>query len=150
MTLSATVRPPAATAIRATGLLSRVSSFIPQQANPFALTQSCGMASLLQMHRNKGWKKKRKKYITMDGHPLMKGLVLKVMVKKPKKPNSANRKCVRVKLSSGREATAYIPGIGHNLQEHHIVLVRGGRVQDCPGIRLKCVRGAYDLQHVKK
>ena len=80
----------------------------------------------------------------------MKGLVLKVLIKKPKKPNSANRKCVRVKLSTGEEATAYVPGIGHNLQEHHNVLVRGGRVQDTPGVQLKCVRGAYDLAHVKK
>jgi len=57
---------------------------------------------------------------------------------------------VRVKLSTGREATAYIPGIGHNLQEHHTVLVRCGKVQDLPGVKLKCVRGKYDLAHVKK
>ena len=80
----------------------------------------------------------------------MKGVVLKTLIKKPKKPNSANRKCVRVKLSCGKEVTAYIPGEGHNLQEHHIVLVRGGRLQDTPGVKHKCVRGMYDLANVKK
>jgi len=85
-----------------------------------------------------------------EKRPFLKGVVLKTIIKKPKKPNSANRKCVRVRLSTGREATAYVPGIGHNLQEHHTVLVRGGRVQDLNGVKLKCVRGAYDLAHVKK
>ena len=85
-----------------------------------------------------------------SGKPFLKGIVLKTIIKKPKKPNSANRKCVRVRLSNGREVTAYIPGEGHNLQEHHVVLVRGGRMQDLPGVRHKCVRGKYDLAHVKK
>jgi len=85
-----------------------------------------------------------------EGRPFLKGVVLKTIIKKPKKPNSANRKCVRLRLSTGKETTAYVPGIGHNLQEHHTVLVRGGRVQDLPGVKLKCVRGAYDLAHVKK
>jgi len=85
-----------------------------------------------------------------EARPFLKGVVLKTIIKKPKKPNSANRKCVRLRLSTGRETTAYVPGIGHNLQEHHTVLVRGGRVQDLPGVKLKCVRGAYDLAHVKK
>lgn len=95
-------------------------------------------------------KRKKRKLGPTDGRPFLKGVVLKTLIKKPKKPNSANRKCVRVRLSTGREATAYVPGIGHNLQEHHIVLVRGGKMQDLPGVKLKCVRGKYDLAHVKK
>ena len=73
-----------------------------------------------------------------------------MLIKKPKKPNSANRKCVRLRLSNGIEATAYIPGEGHNLQEHSVVLVRGGRKRDLPGVRLVCIRGKYDLAHVVK
>lgn len=95
-------------------------------------------------------KRKKRKLGPTEGRPFLKGVVLKTLIKKPKKPNSANRKCVRVRLSTGREATAYVPGIGHNLQEHHIVLVRGGKMQDLPGVKLKCVRGKYDLAHVKK
>jgi len=103
-----------------------------------------------KIHRDGLPKKTRKRKSGTEGRPFIKGVVLKTVIKKPKKPNSANRKCVRVRLSTGREAVAYVPGIGHNLQEHHIVLVRGGRLQDCPGVKLKCVRGKYDLQHVKK
>ena len=105
---------------------------------------------LRRIHRDGLPKKTRKRKSATDGRPFIKGVVLKTVIKKPKKPNSANRKCVRVRLSTGREAIAYVPGIGHNLQEHHIVLVRGGRVQDCPGVKLKCVRGKHDLPHVKK
>lgn len=108
------------------------------------------MATLNQMHRKGPPKMKPRKTGHLDGNPFAKGVVLKTLVKKPKKPNSANRKCVRVRLSNGKEVTAYIPGEGHNLQEHSIVLVRGGRVQDVPGVKLKCVRGKYDLAHVKK
>ncbi|XP_003747247.1 40S ribosomal protein S12, mitochondrial [Galendromus occidentalis] len=84
----------------------------------------------------------------IDYKPQMKGVVLKTVIKKPKKPNSANRKCVLVKLSNGKEATAYVPGIGHNLQEHSVVLVRKGRTKDVPGLKLKVVRGKYDCAHV--
>ena len=108
------------------------------------------MATLNAMHRNGPPKIKGTKPRPTDGQGQLKGVVLKTLVKKPKKPNSANRKCVRVRLSTGREAYAYIPGEGHNLQEHHIVLVKGGRVRDLPGVKLRCVRGKYDLQHVKK
>ncbi len=107
------------------------------------------MATLSAIHR-KGPPKKRYRKKATYGCPQLKGVVLKTLIKKPKKPNSANRKCVRVRLSNGVETTAYIPGEGHNLQEHNIVLVRGGRVQDLPGVKLKCVRGKYDLAHVKK
>ncbi len=82
--------------------------------------------------------------------PYAKGVVLKLQIKKPKKPNSANRKCVLTRLSTGKEVTAYVPGEGHNLQEHNTVLVRVGNLRDVPGVKCKCVRGAYDLGHVLK
>lgn len=100
------------------------------------------------MHKTGPHFKKRKPKRPLDGNPFMKGVVLKTLIKKPKKPNSANRKSVLVKLTNGKEMVAYIPGIGHNLQEHNIVLCRVGKVQDCPGVKLKCVRGKYDLAHV--
>nr|CAH7744450.1 unnamed protein product [Callosobruchus chinensis] len=99
------------------------------------------MATLNQMHRTGPHFKPRRPKRPLDGNPFMKGVVLRTLIKKPKKPNSANRKCVLVRLSNGKEMVAYIPGIGHNLQEHNIVLCRVGRVQDCPGVKLKCVRG---------
>uniref|UniRef100_A0A336M378 Small ribosomal subunit protein uS12m n=1 Tax=Culicoides sonorensis TaxID=179676 RepID=A0A336M378_CULSO len=108
------------------------------------------MSTLNQMHRSGPHHKKRPKRKPLDGKPFAKGVVLKTLVKKPKKPNSANRKCVLVRLSTGKEMVAYIPGEGHNLQEHNIVLVRCGRLQDVPGVKLKCVRGKYDLAHVIK
>ncbi len=82
--------------------------------------------------------------------PLKKGVCTKVFTMTPKKPNSALRKVARVKLSNGLEITAYIPGIGHNLQEHSIVLVRGGKVKDLPGVRYHIVRGKYDTSGVEK
>ena len=85
---------------------------------------------------------KRKK--TNVHGPFRRGVCLKVTTKTPKKPNSALRKIARVRLSNGMEVTAYIPGIGHNLQEHSIVLIRGGRVKDLPGVRYHIVRGVYD------
>lgn len=77
--------------------------------------------------------------------PSLKGVCLKVGITKPKKPNSAERKTARVRLSTGRVVTCYIPGEGHNVQQHSVVLVRGGRSQDCPGVRYHLVRGAMDL-----
>lgn len=77
--------------------------------------------------------------------PQQKGVCLKVGITRPKKPNSGERKTARVRLSSGRMITAYIPGEGHNIQQHSVVLVRGGRSQDCPGVRYHLVRGALDL-----
>lgn len=109
-----------------------------------------GMASLNQMHRTGPHIKKRPPRQPLDGKPFAKGVVLKTLIKKPKKPNSANRKCILVRLSTGKEMVAYIPGIGHNLQEHNIVLCRVGRLQDVPGVKLKAVRGVYDLAHVIK
>ncbi|MFA5069895.1 MAG: 30S ribosomal protein S12 [Patescibacteria group bacterium] len=78
------------------------------------------------------------------GSPFKRGVCLKVTTVTPKKPNSALRKIARVRLSNSQEVTAYIPGVGHNLQEHSIVLVRGGRVKDLPGVRYHIVRGVYD------
>ncbi|KAI1172422.1 37S ribosomal protein S12-like protein [Nemania sp. FL0916] len=80
--------------------------------------------------------------------PQQKGVCLKVGFTNPKKPNSGERKTARVRLSSGRVITAYIPGEGHNIQQHSVVLVRGGRSQDCPGVRYHLVRGALDLAGV--
>lgn len=95
-------------------------------------------------------RRRNKRRSPIDYKPQMKGIVLKTVIKKPKKPNSANRKCVFIRLSNGKEATAHIPGEGHNLQEHSMVLVQMKRTKDVPGLRLKCIRGAYDLGHVYK
>ena len=85
----------------------------------------------------------------LDNCPQRRGVCTRVYTTTPKKPNSALRKVARVRLTSGIEVTAYIPGVGHNLQEHSMVLVRGGRVKDLPGVRYKIVRGALDTQAVK-
>ncbi len=83
------------------------------------------------------------------GSPFKRGVCLKVTTTTPKKPNSALRKIARVRLSNGNEVTAYIPGMGHNLQEHSIVLLKGGRTKDLPGVRYKVVRGVFDAQGVE-
>ena len=85
----------------------------------------------------------------MQNSPQRRGVCTRVYTSTPKKPNSALRKVARVRLTNGIEVTSYIPGVGHNLQEHSIVLVRGGRVKDLPGVRYKIVRGALDTQAVK-
>ena len=92
--------------------------------------------------------KKRSKRPDLDACPQKRGVCLQVMTRTPRKPNSALRKVARVRLSNGREITAYIPGEGHNLQEHSIVLVRGGRVRDLPGVRYHIVRGVMDATGV--
>ena len=89
------------------------------------------------------------KKATETSAPQKRGVCTAVKTATPKKPNSALRKVARVRLSSGIEVTAYIPGVGHNLQEHSMVLVRGGRVKDLPGVRYKIVRGSLDTQGVK-
>lgn len=108
------------------------------------------MSSLNQMHKTGPHIKVRPPRQPLDGKPFAKGVVLKTLIKKPKKPNSANRKCVLVRLSTGKEMVAYVPGIGHNLQEHNVVLCQVGRLRDTPGVKIRCVRGAYDLPHVIK
>ena len=85
----------------------------------------------------------------LKSNPQKRGVCTRVYTTTPKKPNSALRKVARVRLTNQMEVTAYIPGVGHNLQEHSIVLVRGGRVKDLPGVRYKVVRGALDTQGVK-
>ena len=85
----------------------------------------------------------------LKGSPQRRGVCTRVYTTTPKKPNSALRKVARVRLTSGMEVSAYSPGEGHNLQEHSIVLVRGGRVKDLPGVRYKIIRGSLDTQGVK-
>ena len=91
----------------------------------------------------------RKRTKLSRGAGFKRGVCLKVTTMTPKKPNSALRKIARVRLSNGMEVTAYIPGEGHNLQEHSIVLLKGGRTKDLPGVRYKVVRGVYDTQGVQ-
>ncbi len=92
---------------------------------------------------------KRRKKQDRVGAPFMRGVCVKVTTSTPKKPNSALRKIARVRLSNGQEVTAYIPGMGHNLQEHSVVLIRGGRVKDLSGVAYHIVRGVYDTQGVE-
>lgn len=91
-----------------------------------------------------------KKIAVEASSPQKRGVCTKVAIKTPKKPNSAQRKVARVRLTNGIEVTSYIPGIGHNLQEHSVVLIRGGRVKDLPGVRYHIIRGTLDTQGVAK
>jgi small subunit ribosomal protein S12 len=91
----------------------------------------------------------RRRHKVKGGNPFKRGVCTKVTTTTPKKPNSALRKIARVRLSNGMEVTAYIPGEGHNLQEHSIVLLRGGRVKDLAGVRYTVVRGVYDTQGIE-
>jgi small subunit ribosomal protein S12 len=92
--------------------------------------------------------KYRSKSPVLDGCPQKRGVCLQVKTQTPKKPNSALRKVARVRLSNGKEVTCYIPGEGHNLQEHSVVLIRGGRVRDLPGVRYHVLRGSLDASGV--
>ncbi|GEQ66341.1 hypothetical protein JCM33374_g4 [Metschnikowia sp. JCM 33374] len=113
--------------------------------------QQSGYATLNQIKSGRHVKP-IKPYVSKAPHlqnnPFKKGVVVRVMIVKPKKPNSAQRKCCRVRLTNGNVVSCLIPGEGHNLQEHHVVLVRGGRVQDLPGVKYRLVRGAFDLAGV--
>ena len=102
---------------------------------------------LVRKGRNR--KVKKTSAPALQGSPQKRGVCTQVKTTTPKKPNSALRKICRVRLTNGIEVTAYIPGIGHNLQEHSIVLVRGGRVKDLPGVRYKVVRSALDAAGVE-
>ncbi len=93
--------------------------------------------------------KSKTKSPALGGNPQKRGVCVRVTTQTPKKPNSALRKIARVRLTNGIEVTTYIPGIGHNLQEHSVVLVRGGRVKDLPGVRYKIIRGALDAEGVE-
>lgn len=94
-------------------------------------------------------KKRKSKSPALGGNPQKRGVCLRVTTQTPKKPNSALRKVARVRLTHGVEVWAYIPGIGHNLQEHSVVLVRGGRVKDLPGVRYHIIRGTLDASGVE-
>jgi len=108
------------------------------------------MPTINQLVR-KGRKKieKKSKTAALRGNPQKRGVCVRVYTTTPKKPNSALRKVARVRLTNGMEVTAYVPGVGHNLQEHSVVLIRGGRVKDLPGVRYKIIRGALDTAGVQ-
>lgn len=105
--------------------------------------------ALKNIHNN-GPQMKHKRRSPLEEKCQMRGVVLKTVIKKPKKPNSANRRCVYIRLTNGKEGVAYIPGIGHNLTEHSVVLVEMRRVRDVPGLRMRCIRGCYDLPLIVK
>ncbi len=125
-----------------------ISSIFSNPLNPIKINNR--MATINQIKR--GAVKPNHKRPTgaphLDRCPIKKGVVLRVMVLKPKKPNSALRKACRVRLTNGEVVSVYIPGEGHNAQEHSVVYVRGGRCQDVPGIKYHCIRGAMDLSGV--
>ena len=100
--------------------------------------------------QGRSFAKGKTKSPALDACPEKRGVCTRVMVLAPKKPNSAQRKTARVRLSNGMEVTAYIPGIGHTLQEHSVVLIRGGRVKDLPGVRYHIIRGTKDALGVDK
>lgn len=140
--------------VQQTCLKPRLSSPILTAMRSFSHT-SPSSATLNQIRRRGNFKtlKKREKAKVSDspnleGGPQRRGVVIKVATMKPKKPNSSNRKICRVRLTTGKVITAFIPGEGHNAQEHSVVSVRGGRTQDLPGVKYKCVRGKYDLSGV--
>ena len=108
------------------------------------------MARLCQLvNVGRTHKPNRDKTPALSGAPQKKGVCLRVYTKSPKKPNSAVRKIAKIKLTNQNEIIAYIPGEGHNLQEHSVVLVRGGRVKDLPGVKYKIIRGVFYFQGVK-
>lgn len=100
--------------------------------------------------RTRKTRMRHKKTPALRGSPQKRGVCMRVYTKTPKKPNSAIRKIAKIRLSNTREIIAYIPGEGHNLQEHSVVLVRGGRVKDMPGIKYKVIRGVLDAQGLKQ
>lgn len=108
------------------------------------------MPTINQLIKNGRQKVKKKvKTPALKGSPQKRGVCIRVYTSTPKKPNSALRKVARVRLTNGMEVTSYIPGIGHNLQEHSVVLIRGGRVKDLPGIRYHIIRGTLDSSGVE-
>lgn len=107
------------------------------------------MPTINQILRTTRAKKRPQKPTALKGSPFRKGSCLRVFTKTPKKPNSALRKVAKVRLTTGNEVLAYIPGEGHQLQDHSIVCVRGGRVKDLPGVKYHCVRGLFDLEGVR-
>lgn len=119
-------------------------------ASFFCFWENLGVPTFNQLVR-KGRKKVRvkSKSPALQGSPQKRGVCVRVYTQTPKKPNSALRKVARVRLTNGIDVTTYIPGIGHNLQEHSIVLIRGGRVKDLPGVRYHVIRGTLDAVGVE-
>ena len=107
------------------------------------------LAQLVRRKQERRVKNGEKRTPALRNSPQKRGVCLRVYTKAPKKPNSAVRKLAKVRLSNGFEVIAYIPGEGHNLQEHSVVLLRGGRTKDLPGVKYKVIRGVYDTQGVK-
>ncbi len=101
------------------------------------------------IRKGRSSKKEKSKSPALGGCPQKRGVCIRVFTTTPKKPNSALRKVARVRLTNNMEVTAYIPGIGHNLQEHSVVLIRGGRVKDLPGVRYHIIRGTLDAEGVQ-
>ena len=138
---------------RAGGGATRPTAWVGEHDRRATLDEKAGRQTVptIQQLVRKGRQDKvsKNKAPALKGSPQRRGVCTRVYTTTPKKPNSALRKVARVRLSSGIEVTAYIPGVGHNLQEHSIVLVRGGRVKDLPGVRYKIIRGALDTQGVK-
>lgn len=112
------------------------------RTNKVKRTKTSGLQTRFNVLTNRVVKSKK-------SNPFKRGVCLKVYTTTPKKPNSALRKVARVKLSNGQEVIAYIPGMGHNLQEHSVVIIRGGRVKDLPGVRYHIIRGKYDTRGVE-
>jgi small subunit ribosomal protein S12 len=137
-------RPPPAGGFLAT---LRLSYRVPFCQHLFVEERMPTIEQLVRKGRHS--KPEKTKTAALKGAPQRRGVCTRVYTTTPKKPNSALRKVARVRLTSGIEVTAYIPGIGHNLQEHSIVLVRGGRVKDLPGVRYKVIRGTLDASGVR-
>lgn len=107
------------------------------------------MSTIGQVRRGARKSKRSRRKSGLEGSPQKKGVCIKVYTRSPKKPNSAVRKVAKVRLRRGKEVICYIPGEGHRLQEYSVVLVRGGRVKDLPGVRYKIIRGVKDLEGVE-
>ncbi|KAH0831932.1 ribosomal protein S12 [Lanmaoa asiatica] len=128
--------------------LPRTCSFFSPTVAP---SRTFSASPFLSVTLNQAMRRKKPQRVNPPKSPLLntcpqkKGVCTQIFIMKPKKPNSAKRKVARVKLSNGNSIMAYIPGEGHNLQEHSVVMVRGGRTQDLPGVRYKMVRGALDF-----
>jgi len=109
------------------------------------------MPTLNQLIRKSRKKKQRSlKVPALQNCPQKKGVCLKIFIRTPKKPNSAKRKLAKIRLTNKKIISGYIPGEGHNLQEHSVVLIRGGRVKDVPGLKYKIIRGVYDFEGLKQ
>uniref|UniRef100_A0A7E4ZTT9 Small ribosomal subunit protein uS12m n=1 Tax=Panagrellus redivivus TaxID=6233 RepID=A0A7E4ZTT9_PANRE len=136
-----------------TGLFNTAGPSVPLAFRPFHTTALSWRENILQfMHRRDGAPDRRSRSrdkSKVSGYNFYKGIVLKTVIRHPKKPNSGNRKCAIVRLSTGNEVCAYIPGEGHNLQEHSQVLVRGGRRRDLIAVKANVIRGKLDCAPVR-